>query len=179
MKRRLGERAAVIELIAPEDETQLVGGDALLVPDLALHHVDGVARLDLEGKFPARERLDKQLAFSLLLHANAIGGEPWPSSDAAALYPAVMRVCCDPEIAASGGLLPVGDTADCRLREQNSRCITFQLLFFHTIMADSAVRLSRLGVSASSLARSCHAASSCCARICPRAAATEGCTSPS
>ena len=43
------ECAAVLELLAQKNEALLVGGDALLVLDLALHHVDGVARLHLQG----------------------------------------------------------------------------------------------------------------------------------
>ena len=39
----VGEGAAVLKLIPPEDEALLAGGDALLVLNLALHHVDGVA----------------------------------------------------------------------------------------------------------------------------------------
>ncbi len=45
----VGESAAVLELLAGEDETLLIGGDALLVLDLALDHVDGVGALYLEG----------------------------------------------------------------------------------------------------------------------------------
>ena len=57
----VGKRAAVLELLAGKDEALLVGGDALLVLDLLLDVVDGVARLDLEGDGLARERLDKDL----------------------------------------------------------------------------------------------------------------------
>ena len=42
------ERAAVLELLAGEDEALLVGGDALLVLDLGLDVVNRVRRLDLE-----------------------------------------------------------------------------------------------------------------------------------
>jgi len=41
------ERAAILELLAREDEALLVGGDALLVLDLRLDHVDGVRGLHL------------------------------------------------------------------------------------------------------------------------------------
>ena len=41
--------AAVLELLASEDQALLVRGDALLVLDLGLDVVDGVGRLDLEG----------------------------------------------------------------------------------------------------------------------------------
>ena len=58
----VGERAAVLELrAAKRDEALLVRGDALLVPDLALHHVDGVARIHLQDDGLARQGLDKDL----------------------------------------------------------------------------------------------------------------------
>ena len=41
--------AAILKLLASEDETLLVWGNALLVLDLALHIVDGVRGLNLEG----------------------------------------------------------------------------------------------------------------------------------
>jgi len=44
----VGERAAVLELLACEDEALRVGGDTLLVLDLELDHVDGVGGLDLK-----------------------------------------------------------------------------------------------------------------------------------
>ena len=57
----VGEGAAVLELLAREDETLLIGGDALLVLDLRLDHVDGVRRLHLKGDGLARESLDEDL----------------------------------------------------------------------------------------------------------------------
>ena len=67
MERRLlldvvvAQRAAVLELLAREDEALLVGRDALLVLDLLLDVVDRVARLDIERDGLARERLDEDL----------------------------------------------------------------------------------------------------------------------
>ena len=55
MQRRLlldvvvGKSTAVLQLLASKDQTLLVRRDTLLVLDLALNIVDGVARLDLEG----------------------------------------------------------------------------------------------------------------------------------
>ena len=43
------EGAAILELLAREDQALLVGGNALLVLDLGLDVVDGVRRLNLEG----------------------------------------------------------------------------------------------------------------------------------
>ena len=40
--------AAILELLAGEDETLLVWWDALLVLDLGLHGIDGIGSLDLE-----------------------------------------------------------------------------------------------------------------------------------
>jgi len=42
------ERAAVLELLAREDQALLVRGDALLVLDLGLHVLDRVRGLDLQ-----------------------------------------------------------------------------------------------------------------------------------
>ncbi len=57
----VGEGAAVLELLSGEDETLLVGWDALLVLDLCLDVVDSVGRLDVEGDGLAGESLDKDL----------------------------------------------------------------------------------------------------------------------
>ena len=55
------EGAAVLELLAGEDEALLIGGDTLLVLDLGLDVVDGVGGLDLKGDGLAREGLDEDL----------------------------------------------------------------------------------------------------------------------
>ena len=57
----VGERPAVFELLAGEDEALLVGRYALLVLDFALDHVDGVGRLDFERYCLAREGLYEHL----------------------------------------------------------------------------------------------------------------------
>ena len=57
----VGKSAAVLELLAGEDQALLVGRDALLVLDLGFDIVDGVARLHLEGDSLAREGLDEDL----------------------------------------------------------------------------------------------------------------------
>jgi len=67
VKRRLlldvvvGERATILQLLPRKDQALLVGGDPLLVLDLALHHVDRVAALHLKRDRLASERLDKDL----------------------------------------------------------------------------------------------------------------------
>ena len=67
MERRLfldvvvREGATILELLAGEDQALLVRGDALLVLDLGLHRLDGVAGLDLEGDVLARQCLDENL----------------------------------------------------------------------------------------------------------------------
>ncbi|CAA6656554.1 unnamed protein product [Spirodela intermedia] len=48
-KIKVGEGAAVLQLLAGEDQPLLVRGDALLVLDLGLNVVDRVRRLHLEG----------------------------------------------------------------------------------------------------------------------------------
>ena len=55
------ERAAVLQLLAREDQALLIGGNALLVLDLLLHVLDRVRRLHVEGDGLAREGLDEDL----------------------------------------------------------------------------------------------------------------------
>ena len=55
------EGAAVFELLAGEDEALLVWGDALLVLDLGLYALRGVAGLHVQGDGLAREGLYKDL----------------------------------------------------------------------------------------------------------------------
>ena len=55
----VGERPAVLELLAGEDEPLLIRRDALLVLDLLLDIIDGVGRLDVERDGLSREGLDK------------------------------------------------------------------------------------------------------------------------
>ena len=57
----IGKGAAILELLAGEDEALLVGRNALLVLDLSLDVVDGVRRLDLESDRLAGEGLDENL----------------------------------------------------------------------------------------------------------------------
>ena len=45
----IGKSTTVLELLAGEDQTLLVGGNTLLVLDLRLDVVDGVAGLHLKG----------------------------------------------------------------------------------------------------------------------------------
>jgi hypothetical protein len=53
--------AAILELLAGEDKTLLIRGNALLVLDLLLDVVDGVRRLHLKGDGLARKGLDENL----------------------------------------------------------------------------------------------------------------------
>ena len=57
----VGQGAAVLELLASEDQALLVGWDALLVLDLGLHVVDSVRALNIEGDGLAGEGLDEDL----------------------------------------------------------------------------------------------------------------------
>ena len=59
----VGKGAAVLELLAGKDESLLIRGDALLVLDLGLDVVDGIARLDLKGDGLACESLHEDLHF--------------------------------------------------------------------------------------------------------------------
>jgi len=57
----VGQSAAVLQLLASEDETLLVWRDAFFVLDLGLDIFDRVRSFDLEGDRFARQRLDKDL----------------------------------------------------------------------------------------------------------------------
>lgn len=61
----VAEGAAILELLASEDQTLLVWGNSLLVLDLRLDIVDGVAGLDLKGDGLAREGLDEAVKIAL------------------------------------------------------------------------------------------------------------------
>jgi hypothetical protein len=58
----VAQSAAILELLAGEDQALLVRGDALLVLDLGLDVVDGVARLDIEGNGLTRQGLDETIS---------------------------------------------------------------------------------------------------------------------
>jgi hypothetical protein len=55
--------AAILKLLASENQSLLVGGDALLVLNLGLDIVDSVGRLNLEGNGLAGQGLDKDLHY--------------------------------------------------------------------------------------------------------------------
>jgi hypothetical protein len=55
------ESAAVLKLLAGENQALLVGGDTLLVLNLGLDVVDSVGRLNLEGDGLAGQGLDEDL----------------------------------------------------------------------------------------------------------------------
>ena len=54
----VGEGAAILELLAGENQSLLVGRNTLLVLDLRLNIVDGVGGLNLEGDGLAGKGLD-------------------------------------------------------------------------------------------------------------------------
>jgi hypothetical protein len=55
------ESSAILELLAGEDESLLIGGDALLVLDLSLDIFNGVRSLNIKGDGLASESLDEDL----------------------------------------------------------------------------------------------------------------------
>ena len=59
----VGKCAAILQLLACEDQPLLVRWDAFLVLDLGLDIVDGVARFDLEGDGLTRQSLDEAVGF--------------------------------------------------------------------------------------------------------------------
>merc|ERR1712139_511532 len=65
---------AIFELLASEDETLLIGWDALLVLNLGLDGIDGVGALDLQGDGLARECLHEDLHSSTKAKDKMKGG---------------------------------------------------------------------------------------------------------
>ena len=57
----VAEGSAVFKLLASENESLLIGRNALLILDLSLHVVNGVRRLDLKSDRLSREGLDENL----------------------------------------------------------------------------------------------------------------------
>ena len=55
------ESAAILQLLARENQTLLIGRNALLILNLLLHVVDGVGRLHFQGDGFASERLNENL----------------------------------------------------------------------------------------------------------------------
>lgn len=55
----VAQGAAILKLLTSEDQALLVRGNTLLVLDLGLDVVDGVARLDVEGNGLTRQGLDE------------------------------------------------------------------------------------------------------------------------
>lgn len=54
----VGEGASILELLSGENQTLLIGRNALLILNLRLDIIDSVARLNLEGDGLASEGLD-------------------------------------------------------------------------------------------------------------------------
>jgi hypothetical protein len=67
------EGAAILELLAGENQALLVGGDALLVLDLRLDIVDGVRGLDLEGDGLARQGLHETVGGFVSILSSFVG----------------------------------------------------------------------------------------------------------
>ena len=63
----VGEGTPILKLLASEDKSLLVRGDALLVLDLGLYRLDSVRGLNLEGDGLARKSLDEYLMFELAM----------------------------------------------------------------------------------------------------------------
>merc|ERR1712198_377059 len=62
----VGKSATILELLASEDQTLLVGRDALFVLDFGFDIFDGIARLDLKSDGLPRESLNKNLHLEIL-----------------------------------------------------------------------------------------------------------------
>jgi hypothetical protein len=57
----VAKSTTVLQLLAGEDQTLLIRGDALLVLDLGLDIIDAIGRLHLEGDGLTRQSLDENL----------------------------------------------------------------------------------------------------------------------
>lgn len=57
----VAESTAILKLLAGKDQALLIRGNAFLILNLALHIVDSIARLHLEGDGLTREGLDENL----------------------------------------------------------------------------------------------------------------------
>merc|ERR1712045_1060399 len=57
----VGQSSAILQLLASEDQTLLVWGDSLLVLDLSLDVLDGIAGLNLQGDGLPCKSLDEDL----------------------------------------------------------------------------------------------------------------------
>ena len=62
----VSQGAALLELLAGEDEALLIRGDALLILDLSLDVLDGIVGLDLEGNGLAGQSLHEDLHNKIL-----------------------------------------------------------------------------------------------------------------
>jgi len=70
----VAQGTTIFELLASEDETLLVGRDALLVLDLSLDVIDGVRGLDLEGDGLSGESLNEDLHVGMWRTCRGSGG---------------------------------------------------------------------------------------------------------
>ena len=66
----VSERAPVLQLLSRENQSLLVRGNAFLVLNFALHHVDRVRRLHFQRHSFASQRLDKDLHAHFLLNTS-------------------------------------------------------------------------------------------------------------
>jgi hypothetical protein len=89
----VGEGAAVLELLAGEDETLLIRGNTFLVLDLCLHVLDGVRRIHIEGDGLAREGLNEDLhARHLMKKAKRVEVGGWVIKEKETQTPLVYSV---------------------------------------------------------------------------------------
>ena len=70
----IGERAAVVKLLAGEAQAQMVGANALFVLDFGLDILNSIAGLNLKGDGLTSESLDKDLHSSTKTEHQVKGG---------------------------------------------------------------------------------------------------------
>jgi hypothetical protein len=99
----VAQGAAVLELLAGEDEALLFRRDALLVLDLLLHVLDGVRRLHVQRDGLARQRLDEEKV--------ARGGTRWEAVPV--MMALTMILGCGRSPDARSYRLPIGRPPAC------------------------------------------------------------------
>jgi len=70
----VAQGSAVFELLASEDQSLLIGGDALLVLDLSFHSLDSISGFNIKSDGLASQGLDKDLHTSSQSQHQVEGG---------------------------------------------------------------------------------------------------------
>lgn len=86
----VAESTAILKLLAGKDQALLIRGNAFLILNLALHIVDSIARLHLEGDGLTRQSFDEDLSAG---EGAKRGSSPLHGRRAAAALPSCLPAC--------------------------------------------------------------------------------------